>query len=71
MQCIQGEDAAHILKAVTKQFNVFFYTNTREICFVYPLNVEVLLEYVINSRLAKVLALLWSLTCIHYTFYDL
>lgn len=54
-----------------EQINVFLYTNTREICFVCPLDVEVLLEYVINSGLAKVLELLWSLTYIHYTFYDL
>lgn len=73
VQCIWGEDAAHILKAeyAAHILNVFFYTNIGEICFVCPLNVEVLLEYVINSRLAKVLELLWSLTYIHYTFYDL
>lgn len=46
-------------------------TNKGEICFVCPLNVEVLPEDIINSRLAKVLELLWSLTRPHYSFHDL
>lgn len=45
-------------------------TNNKEICFVCPLNVEVLSEDIINSKY-KVLELLWFLTWLHYSFHDL
>lgn len=50
---------------------MYFMTSNGQIRFVCPLNVEVLPKDFINSRLAKVLQLLWSLTCLHYRFHDL
>lgn len=73
MQCIQDEDLTPIIN-INCQGNklIFsFKTNNGEICFVCPLDVEALPEDVVNSRAAKILGLLWPLTCLHYCFPDL